>query len=272
MRVALLSFQPKIVARLLSSLVRHVRCLALLGPVMLLGCSATTTVSLAEGPREYVASDYEHVLSRWTRTEHMVTLSELDDLLTVTATFESWDFRWAYVVRYAEDYRLSIEQRRALLDSTLAETRTHYQFFIALYGNRRRWAELAKPTSGWVVRLFDDRGNETAPEAIVAIAKPGAIETTYFPYTTPWRQVFRVKFPAVTPSGPTIAPDATLVGLRVAGAQGSEELYWKLERRSARSGGPQAATPREPRLHSGEDLEQGRAGDGQLVSKMARAE
>src|SRR5215212_8037296 len=68
-------------------------------------CSAPQ-VTLAEEPREYVATDYEVVLARWTRTEHLIALSELDDLLTVTATFESWDFRWAYVVRYAQDYRL----------------------------------------------------------------------------------------------------------------------------------------------------------------------
>ena len=43
-------------------------------------------------------------------------------MLTVTATFESWDFRWAYVVRYAQDYRLTVEQRRALLETTLRES------------------------------------------------------------------------------------------------------------------------------------------------------
>src|SRR5256885_5957509 len=111
---------------------------------LLAGCGVAP-VSLADGPREYLATDYEHVLARWTRTEHLLALSELDDLLTVTATFESWDFRWAYVVRYARDYRLSVEQRRLLLDSTVAETRAHHQFFVALYGGNRRWTDLTKP-------------------------------------------------------------------------------------------------------------------------------
>jgi hypothetical protein len=185
-------------------------------------------VSLGEGPREYLPTDYEHVLARWTRTEDLVELAELEDLLTVTATFESWDFRWAYVVRYAHDYRLSVEQRRVLLDSTLAETRAHHQFFVALYGNNRRWVDLSKPNSAWIVRLIDDKGNETAPEEIIAIPKPGPIERTYFRYATVWRQVFRLRFPTSTPSGPTISPDAKYVGLRFAGAQGSEELLWQL--------------------------------------------
>jgi hypothetical protein len=191
------------------------------------GCSAPQ-VTLAEEPREYVATDYEVVLARWTRTEHLIALSELDDLLTVTATFESWDFRWAYVVRYAQDYRLTVEQRRVLLENTLNDARTHHQFFIALYGNNRRWSDLTKPSSAWIVRLIDDRGNETAPEEIVAIPKPGPIERTYFPYASVWRSVFRIKFPATTPLGPTIGRDAKRVGLRFAGAQGSEELHWDL--------------------------------------------
>jgi len=208
---------------------------------MLIGCATTARVSLSEGPREYVAADYEQVLAHWTRSEQLVELSELDSLLTATATFESWDFRWAYVVRYAHDYRLSIEQRRGLLQSTLEETRSHHQFLVALYGNNRRWTDLTKPNTGWVVRLFDDRGNETAPEEIVAIPKPGAIERTYFPYTTPWRQVFRIKFPVATPRGPAIAHDATVLGLRFAGAQGSEELRWEL---ASRSGGGVAVPSR----------------------------
>jgi hypothetical protein len=190
-------------------------------------CSAPQ-VSLAEEPREYIATDYEVVLARWTRTEHLVALSELDDLLTVTSTFESWDFRWAYVVRYAQDYRLSVEQRRVLLEATLNEARDHHQFFVALYGNNRRWSDLTKPSSAWIVRLIDDKGNETAPEEIVAIPKPGPIERTYFPYASVWRSVFRIKFPASTANGPSIARDAKRVGLRFAGAQGSEELNWEL--------------------------------------------
>jgi len=192
-----------------------------------LGCGSEQ-VTVAEGPREYLPSDYEHVLSRWTRTEHLVSLAELEDLLTVTATYESWDFRWAYVIRYARDYRLSVEQRKVLLDSTLAETRAYHQFFVALYGGNRRWVDLTKPNSAWIVRLIDDKGNETAPEEITAIPKPGPIERTYFRYASVWRQVFRIRFPTSTPRGPTIAPDTKFIGLRFAGAQGSEELHWEL--------------------------------------------
>ncbi len=201
---------------------------------MLVACGSTT-VSLARGPREYVAADYETVLHRWTRTSHLIVLSELDDLLTVTTTFEAYDFRWAYVVRYAQDYRLTIEQRTQLLSTALDETHRRHQFYVALYGgSNRRWTDLTSPTTAWIVRLIDDLGTETAPEEIVAIRKPGAIERTYFPYTSVWRQAFRIRFPVtVTQGRPSISPHARWFGLRFAGAQGNQELHWDLTEEAA---------------------------------------
>src|SRR5512143_4199614 len=123
--------------------------------LLLSGCGSHS-VSLAEGPREYVATDYERVLDRWTRTEHLFVASQADDLLTVTATYESWDFRWAYVVRYAEDYRLTVEQRRALLERSLGEADSSHQFYVTLYAERYRYADLTAENAAWVIRLIDD--------------------------------------------------------------------------------------------------------------------
>ena len=206
----------------------------LVGLVLLCGASVACgdpKVSLRTGPREFVASQYSQILQRWTRTKSLLTLGELDDLLTVTATYESWEFSWAYVIRYAQDFRLTVEQRRVLLDKTLAQAQDKHIFYVALYGANRRWTDLSRPNSAWIVRLIDSDGNETAPTTIEIIPKPGAIERTYFPYTSVWRQAFRIQFPRTASDGrPTIAPDAAWLGLRFAGAEGNEELHWDLER------------------------------------------
>ena len=197
---------------------------------LVLGGCAKPAVTLAEGPREYVATDYDAVLDRWTRTERLFALSDLETYLTATATFESWDFRWAYVVRYVQDYRRTIDQRKKLLDAALDETRAKHQFFVALYGGERKYNDLTKPDSAWIVRLIDDTGNETAPLEIVSIKKPNAIERNYFPYNTNYRLTFRIRFPRVAPDGrPTISAHATWFGLRFAGAQGNSELTWQID-------------------------------------------
>lgn len=194
----------------------------------LTGCAAQP-VTLKEGPREYVATDYETVLNNWTRTERLFSLSDLDTFLTATATFESWDFRWAYTIRYVQDYRLTIEQRKKLLEKALDETRVRHQFFVAITGGERRYNDLTKADSAWIVRLIDDTGNETAPQEIVALRRPNAIERHYFPYNTVFRQAFRIRFPREVDGRPTISPKAKWFGLRFAGAQGNCELTWVLK-------------------------------------------
>lgn len=214
---------------MLSPVSRCIHGLLLVAALSVVGC-ATQTVNIHEGPREYVATDYETVLRAWTRTEQLVAFSELDNYLTATATYESWDFRWAYVVRYVQDYRLTIEQRKKLLESTLEETRLRHQFFVAIYGGERRYNDLTRPDSAWIVRLIDDTGNETAPQEITAIKRPNALERNYFPYNTVFRQAFRIRFPRTSGDGrPTISAQAKWFGLRFAGAQGNNELIWKID-------------------------------------------
>jgi hypothetical protein len=191
------------------------------------GCAAEP-VKLAEGPREYVATDYDNVLKRWTREESLILYTELERALTVTATFESWDFRWAYVIRYAQDYRLTIPQRQRLLSERLNESRKHHQFFVALYGSQMKFNDLTKPNSTWIVRLIDATGNETAPAQIQAIKKSSVVERRYFPYNSVWRKAFRIRFPAVSGGKETVAPDAEWVGLRFAGPYGNIDLIWEM--------------------------------------------
>jgi hypothetical protein len=191
------------------------------------GCTPPP-VSLAEVPREYVASDYDSVLTRWTREESLILYTELERALTVTATFESWDFRWAYVIRYAQDYRLTIPQRQRLLSERLNESRKHHEFFVALYGASQKQNDLTSTDSAWIVRLIDATGNETAPSQIQAVKKPNILERRYYPYNTVWRKAFRIRFPARSGGRATISPEAEWVGLRFAGAWGNTDLIWEI--------------------------------------------
>ncbi|HEX2672347.1 MAG TPA: hypothetical protein VHM25_15810, partial [Polyangiaceae bacterium] len=52
---------------------------------LLLPACRTPAVGMGEGPREYVASDYELVLKTWTRSDQLTTVSAMDNVLTVTA-------------------------------------------------------------------------------------------------------------------------------------------------------------------------------------------
>ena len=206
-------------------------CRGALALVLMLLCGCVTkTVSLQEGPRQYVATDYDFVLKRWTRTESLILFDELERALTVTATYHSWDFRWAYVIRYAKDYRLTVPQRQRQLKQSLIESRTAHEFFVALYGPKQRQNDLTRKDSAWIVRLIDATGNETAPTQVRRIKRPNILERRYYPYNTVWRKSFRIRFPAKAKDGrQTIATDPKWFGLRFAGAWGNTDLIWQVD-------------------------------------------
>ena len=89
------------------SQLRRLACCATVATslVGLVGCRSTG-VSLAQGYRTYTTDDYSEILKRWTRKTQTFSLQQTDELLTVQATYESWDFRWVYAERYATDYQL----------------------------------------------------------------------------------------------------------------------------------------------------------------------
>lgn len=189
-------------------------------------------VSLTAGPRNYVPDDYPFIQQRWTRRASLLSMQDLDDKLTATATFESWDFRWAYVARYAEDFRLNETERTRLLDAELDDARQFHRFFVALYASTpHRYGDLTKPGAPWVVRLVDSQGHEVAPDELQRIAKPSPVERKYFPYASVWRHAFRVKFRRRT-AGSEVGIDdekAAWIALRFSGAEGSETLQWDLD-------------------------------------------
>ena len=209
---------------------RRASALVLLAAV--LASCGSPRVSLSAGPRTYAPDDYAFIQQRWTRKASLLSMQDLDDKLTATATFESWDFRWAYVMRYAEDFRLTEKERARMMTAELDDARQFHRFYVALYtSTHHRYADLTKPSAPWVVRLVDSQGHEIEPVEMQKIAKPTPVERKYFPYTSVWRQAFRVKFRRrVNGSDAGIDDEnAAWIALRFSGAEGVEELQWDLD-------------------------------------------
>lgn len=197
--------------------------------VMALGCK-TPTVTLQPGPRVFTPDSYPIVWSEWTRESESFSWVDLAHELHVTATFESWEFRWAYVVRYARDYSLLPAIRDELLQASLASSRQEHRFFVTLAGFSFRESNLVGRQSAWRVLLIDPEGNQTIPVLMERVRRPSAVDRVYFPQVTALRETFRVTFPAVADDGrQTIPANADFVVLRFTGARGRVDLRWELQ-------------------------------------------
>ena len=186
-------------------------------------------ISMRPGARTFTPDSYLGVWDAWTREKESFSWKALSHEIHVSATFESWEFRWAYVVRYAYDYSLKPEARDEMLDASLASSRQEHRFFVSLSGMDFKESNLAGKTSAWRVLLIDPAGNQTVPVLMERVRRPTAVDRVYFPQVNSFRQTFRVTFPAVEADGRRTIPDgAKFVVLRFTGARGRADLRWNL--------------------------------------------
>lgn len=202
--------------------------------VALAACAAPT-LTLQPSARAFVPRDYDRVYDAWTRASEAYSVQRFTDVLRVTATFESWEFRWAYVVRYADDFGLDPGARDAMLRASLADARERHRFFVTASGSKRRETDFTAPESAWRVLLVAPDGRATEPVELRKVVRAGATERVYFPSVSPYRQTFRIAFPTRFDDGrPTIPADADRAVLRFTGPLGTVELEWRFEAPNAR--------------------------------------
>jgi hypothetical protein len=199
------------------------------------GPTRTTYVDLTHTPRQYVPADYRSVHSRWTRTA-LIT-KEYDTSLDVAATWKSYDFRWAYTVRYSAVYQLTRPEQEALLSRQVGELQQSDDFYVSAAATRFEWVDFDKPNSVWRVVLSDDQGRELRPLEIKKLKIPAAELEAFFPPSTRILPVqifytpYLIRFPHTLPDGtPFIGPQTQRVTLRFAGVLGAAKLTWIMRR------------------------------------------
>jgi hypothetical protein len=192
---------------------------------------APPVLTMEPGSRNFTADDYEDVYGRWTSTARPFDFGRLATVLNLTGTFESREFRWAYVVRYGRDFGLTTEARNALLAESLADAAQHHRFLVTLGGSQPRDLNLTDESGAWRVLLIDDRGRQSRPIEIEHVRRPTPAEKRYFPSISTQRQVFRLVFPVLHEDGyPTLPPEARFAILRFTGSEGQVDLKWEFER------------------------------------------
>jgi hypothetical protein len=205
------------------------RILSLLVVILAVAGCKPQKVTMEPGPRTFTPDSYPRVWEAWTREKESFAWKELAHEIFVGATFESWEFRWAYVVRYSHDYSLTPQARDEMLDASLSSSRQEHRFFVTLSGLDFRESNLAHKSSAWRVLLIDPEGNQTSPILMERVRRPTAVDRVYFPQVNSFRQTFRLTFAAVDADGRQTIPDgAEFVVLRFTGARGRADLTWKL--------------------------------------------
>jgi hypothetical protein len=192
----------------------------------LAGCAEKQVpVDFSDRPRDYVGKDYERVYETWTR--HQQAFLDADVALEVWATFKSWDFREAYIERYAEVYSLSDADEKTLRESQRKILGEAYEFHVTAQASNYKWNDLEKGSSPWRATLVDALGHELAPEYVRVEKLPDAYESAFFPKRTPFTKTYAVRFAVPSDGSAFSGTKSGAITLRLASPIGRVELEWR---------------------------------------------
>lgn len=205
-------------------------CFVALALGFLLGGSGCTMqkqvrVDFSETPRDYLPNDYRAVYQRWTR--HDFAEHDVDKALDVWATFKSWDFREAYIEKYASIYSLSDAKRNELRVAQREANRQAFEFHVTAQSANWDWNDLEKKSSPWRVTLLDALGHELPSERVRIEKLPDAYEREFFPAKTPFSKTYSVRFVIPGPGVDFSGVKAGSLTLRFASPIGRVDLVWK---------------------------------------------
>jgi len=193
-----------------------------------LRCGPPPAVILADPGRNAPPEQYEAMVDRWTRDSEVLDWGAgFESRLTVSATYFSKEFRRAYLSRLTTVASIPQAERDRMFGASLRAADVEHEFFVALAPQQPRWGDLDRATSAWRVRLVDDQGREHAPSRVERFRQATPLDRAMFHYWSPWRVVFRIRFPALDADGTRILRENSRhFLLRFGGPYGTADLRW----------------------------------------------
>jgi hypothetical protein len=190
------------------------------------GCaSQAPSVDFSGATKHYRADDYAGVYATWTR--HAKLVKDVGTVMEIWATFKSWDFRQAYIAKYAKAYDLHQGERETLAKSQQETARAVFEIHLVAQSTVDRWNDLDRRNSAWRITLLDGTGAELAPSSIKVEKVPEIYETEFFPNRTPFSRTYNLRF--VRPDGggdAFVGPESGRLVLRIASPMGRVEVAW----------------------------------------------
>jgi hypothetical protein len=191
------------------------------------GCTKFKSFLKSSDP--YHTEGYRAIVDKWSREARIHRGMEVQ--LIASATYQSQEFKQAYIDEYAEAYGLKEDEAAKVPQAHLGHRENTHEFMLATYVPEKKWDEFDKAESMWKLYLVNDGNERVAPLRIKRLQSKDAIAIHFFPYITPWKTVYLVSFPASAGNtkAPIIREDTATIRLVIASVLGSAQMVWNLQ-------------------------------------------
>ena len=197
--------------------------------VAVIGCAPAGR--LVESAEPYKTDEYHHAFERWTREARIYRGFDVE--LIVSVTFKSSDYRRAYAKEYTKVYLLSEKERDKFEKDQLAAAEEFHDFVMATFIPDDKWNDFEKKDSIWKIYLTNDKNKRISPVEIKKLNGKDPRIKQFFPYVSPWREVYALRFPVKMPPEQRedfISPDTCSVTLTITGVRGTCDMVWELKK------------------------------------------
>lgn len=106
-----------------------------------------------------------------------------------------------------------------------------HEFLMASFVPDEKWDDFDKTKSMWKLYLVNDKDERVEPIEVRRVRRQEPVTPHFFPYITPWKSVFTVRFPHTIPTTdlPIIEESAEGIRLVITGVLGTAEMRWELK-------------------------------------------
>lgn len=190
------------------------------------GCGPVGRLLKSEAP--YRTEGYRGTFERWTKEARIYRGFDME--LIVSATFKSADYRRGYAKEYARTYLLSDEDELKFEQDQIKAAEEFHDLVMAAFIPDNKWNDFEKKDSIWKIYLTNDKNDRISPVEIRKLNKKDPVIRQFFPYVSPWRQVYALRFPVKMPGREEafISADTRSITLTVTGVRGTCDMTWEL--------------------------------------------
>ncbi|MCF8069364.1 MAG: hypothetical protein K9L30_12345 [Desulfobacterales bacterium] len=172
---------------------------------------------------------YKSALKEWTREGNVYSGFDLE--ANIFVTYLSKSFRASWVDEYTLINALSDAEKEKLLEDQMAAANEHHEFFGAAFIPEKDLNDLNERKASWKTFIKINDNEKVTPVEIRKINDEDASYQYFFPYITPWKTLYSVKFPVNYPGTDIniIDENTTNITLIITGPRGKVEMSWKLK-------------------------------------------
>jgi len=170
---------------------------------------------------------YQETFEQWTKEARIYDGFETQ--LFICATFKSLPLRMAFVQEHARVYGLLPREKGKMEADQKAASQSSLDFVIAAYVPDDKYNDFSQTKSVWSIFLENGEGEREEPLEVRRLSEQdGAALKYFYPYFTPWKRAYLVRFPLRGPEAREdfLRPGIERLTLTVRGPMAVAELKW----------------------------------------------